>query len=211
MSTIRPVRSRKATIVIIVLAGFTMVCCFAAKQELRQSNLNDQLFDAVEFGTTSELAHALEKGANPNFGPRSMEDMAFEGNFLSNLLREHFVTHANHRMPVLGYVLNGCYLPPPLTAQQIQQAKAKHEIPNPVRYADAYNKLRVLLEHHADPNFRYRDTNALIHAVRENQSDAVQMLLKYGADPDAPTADGSTARKVASLFPKMAVVLPQTK
>jgi hypothetical protein len=40
--------------------------------------------------------------------------------------------------------------------------------------------------------------NPLVHAVGQNRIDAVQLLPQHGADPDAQTASGDTARKAAT-------------
>jgi hypothetical protein len=111
-------------------------------------------------------------------------------------------------MPLLGYAMNG--FSNPSTKQYLKQNakwfKAMHVVPPTLACTDPLAKMRVLLEHHADPNRRYYKANPLVHAVGINSAEAVQLLLQYGADPDAPTANGDTARSVATRNKNTAIL-----
>ncbi|OCH89379.1 ankyrin [Obba rivulosa] len=56
---------------------------------------------------------------------------------------------------------------------------------------------RILLEHGADPNHRNRYGEvALLMAFQNNQYEAVDLLMGFGADLDIPEADGHTPAQV---------------
>ncbi|HEY1898735.1 MAG TPA: ankyrin repeat domain-containing protein [Steroidobacteraceae bacterium] len=59
--------------------------------------------------------------------------------------------------------------------------------------------IKVLLQHHADPNAMNSFGSApLIEAIKANNVELVEMLLNAGAHADAPNADGQTALMLAA-------------
>lgn len=67
--------------------------------------------------------------------------------------------------------------------------------------------MELLLEAGADVNLKCKDgQSALILAVGLNDEVSTELLLKAGANPDAPDSLGASARKYALLFNKPAMV-----
>lgn len=54
-----------------------------------------------------------------------------------------------------------------------------------------FKKIKLLLEHGADPNFLYQDGSTPLHKFYSDQ-ELVKLLLEYGADPNIQNEDGLT-------------------
>jgi uncharacterized protein len=69
--------------------------------------------------------------------------------------------------------------------------------------------MRYHLRLEVDPNYQHPEflTTPLIEAARQNQPEAVQLLLEFGADPHlASQLGGETAQAVAKLHRHQAVL-----
>ena len=121
MPTLRPKRSRTVIFALAAVCVAAALSGGAAMQQMRQNDLDEQLFTAIQHGSTSELAPLLEQGADPNYIPL------------------------------------------------------------------------------------YMGINPLKHAVGMGQSEALRLLLEYGANPDARTTSGDTARTYAKRFNRPAI------
>ena len=205
MSTQRPKHSRRVILMLAAACVLAGLIGDSAIRGMRQDDLNEQLFTALQHGNTSELSPLLKLGADPNYVPRSQGDGISLSALLTNLRQGRLDFHVRHGLPMLGYALNGFSNEGPralVRAKQFQmmheQFKMMHVVLPPLTCTDPIGKMRVLLEHHADANLNYGGANPLSHAVAQNRADAVQLLLQHGADPDAQTVTGDTARSAAT-------------
>jgi len=170
-----------------------------ALRGMHQEELDEQLYTALEHGSTSEMTALLDQGANPNYVPRSGTDEVGTGALFARLKHGNIDFRIKHGPTMLGCTINGLAIRDPRAVQiSTQQLKARHILASPVTCTDALAKMRALLEHHADPNRRTWDTNPAVAAIGIQRADALQLLLKFGANPDAPIDSGTTARKEAT-------------
>lgn len=205
MPTLRPKRSHTVIFALAAVCVAAALSGGAAMQQMRQNDLDEQLFTAIQHGSTSELAPLLEQGADPNYIPRSLGDEIGFTALFTSLRHRHIALHVSHGMPMIGCILNGFDHRSPSTALQAKQFKASHILMNEPVFTDPAGKLRALLNHRADPNLLYMGINPLKHAVGMGQSEALRLLLEYGANPDARTTSGDTARTYAKRFNRPAI------
>ena len=196
----RPTRPHKVIVTLVAVCILVGLFSRSVTMQMTQDDRDQQAFAALQHGGKAELAAVLDQGADPNYGPRNPSHKTGLSGLITDLVHGRIARHVRNEMPMLGFALNGLSNEHPRAALHARQFKAMHILPPPLTCTDPLGKMRVLLEHHADPNRCYNDANPLVHAVGQNRADAVQLLLQHGADPDAQTANGDTARKVASRF-----------
>jgi len=166
----RPNRSRQLILVLAAACVLVGSTGWSATKSMRQEELDQEMFVAVQYGTTSELAASdrmLAKGIpQPSlFAPKSS--------------------------------INGFPGERTVVRLSLKQLGSRHMLVPPVTCSDPLGKMRVLLENHADPNCIYCGVNPLLQAVEMNHADAAQLLLQHGADLHAQAPSGDTARKAA--------------
>ncbi|MEE0930884.1 MAG: ankyrin repeat domain-containing protein [Acutalibacteraceae bacterium] len=169
-------------LVFTVLAVTTTCVVTNVENDMREKN---SLMNAVENEDCQLVEKLLESGVPADANEYSL----FKGNYISENTQDYTT-------PLLYACENGNYEIAELLIEYGADSNiiGKRGVTPMIEAMDSssYDIMKLLLENGADIEYKFRGNPYLIRAVYSKDVQAVELLLEYGANPNATNSDGFT-------------------